>query len=521
LAFQALLPFFPLLGAAGLVLFLPERRQKGILSAAATALASAIVVIELLRLAPGARVDIPYLKTFPYADLSVRLDALSLAFAFVTLATAAFLMLLRLQVRDDRRDPWFAWLITSAASLAVILAGNLLLLYAALQLLTLAWSGALDESARRQRALRLVQQLAGLGLLAAAAWSVRAVDTSAFSGVPSDTLGPLPFALALLPVFSAIGALALGTHRPQERIRFEPAIAWAAPAGYLALRLLSLSAGRPPGQLVSSLLFAVCLVAAALLAAVALWEGPGPKLGGRLLGVQALLALGYSASAIPVMAVASTWSWLLLVPLAGLASVNLPAGSAAAAVRLVALSLAPPSAAFIGIWLGLRGLSEGRFSWTIFPLLAIMLATAAAAAGGLELSRKPKLDLPAIAGLTLVAAGAFPFALLSWLVLPASRAVRAVARGTLRVDGFGLASGNLRWPGAVISAGLACGLAVLLLRYRSGLPLRKPRTDPWRGFTLPSPNLGTLVPAGIRELPWVQITWGLYLAVLLFAINAR
>lgn len=519
LGLQALLPFVPLLGAAGLVLLLPGRREKGIVSAVSTALASVIAMVELLRLSPGARIDIPYVKSFPYADLAIRLDALSLGFAFVTLATASFLMLLRLQARGDRRDPWFLWLITSAASVAVILAGNLLLLYAALQLLTLAWTGALDESARRQRPLRLVQQLAGLGLLTAAAWSVRVVDTSAFSGMPSDALGPLPFGLALLPVFAAIGALVFATHRPQERVRLEPAIAWAAPAGYLGLRLLSLTAGRPPGPL-PDLLFGVCLLGAALLAGVALWEGPGPSLGGRLLGVQALLALGYTASAIPVMAVAGSWTWLLLIPLAGLTSVTLPAGSAAGAIRLVALSVAPPSAAFIGVWLGLLGLSQGRFSWMVVPLVLVMLATAVAAAGGLELNRKPKLDGPAAGGLVLLGAGAFPISLLPWLVLPVSRAVRSVSRGTLRVDWFGVASTNLRWPAAVTSAALASALAVLLFRFRSRLPLRQPGSDLRQALPAWSLTLAQ-VRGRVVELPWVEITWGLYLAGLLIAIGFR
>jgi hypothetical protein len=404
---------------------------------------------------------------------------------------------------------------------AVILAGNLLLLYAALQLLTLAWSGALDESARRQRSLRVSQQLAGVGLLAAAALSVRAVDTSAFSGVPSDTLGPIPFALALLPVFSRVGALAFATHRPRERVCFEPAVAWAAPAGYLALRLLSLTAGRPPNQLVAILLFGTCLAAAALLIGLALMEGPSAHLPGRLLAVQAVVALGLSASTIPVMAAASTWILLLLIPLAGVASINLRRGSVAGALRLVALSMVPPSAAFVGAWLGLSGLSQGRFSWAILPLLLILLAGAAAAAQGLELRGSPRLDLTAGWSLALLLVGAFPGWLLSWLVLPAARAVRSIPRGTLRVDLLGVAAGGPAWPAAIGSGIALGGLALLLLGYGSRLPMRRAPPEGRPAFlALPSIDLkGWSVMA--RRLPWVQITLGAYLALVLLAIVVR
>src|SRR5713226_190514 len=137
LALQALLPFIALLGAAAIVRRRPRRQGNGWIAAGATALAAIIALVELLRLSPGEHVDVPYLTTFPYADLAIRLDGLSLAFATVTLITAALLMLARQRVRGDRRDPWFGWLLTSAAACAVILAHNLFLVYIALQALTL------------------------------------------------------------------------------------------------------------------------------------------------------------------------------------------------------------------------------------------------------------------------------------------------------------------------------------------------------------------------------------------------
>src|SRR3979411_421802 len=165
LALQALLPFIALLGAAAIVRQRPRSPGTGWVASADTRLAGVIALVELLRFSPGEHVDVPYLTTFPYADLAVRLDGLSLAFAAITLITAALLMLARLRLRGDRRDPWGSWVLTSAATRAVILADNVLLVYIALQLLTLAWSGALDEAAPRRRGLRLAVQIADVGLL--------------------------------------------------------------------------------------------------------------------------------------------------------------------------------------------------------------------------------------------------------------------------------------------------------------------------------------------------------------------
>src|SRR5438552_16974357 len=129
LALQALRPFIALLGAAAVVQRRPRRRVNGWIASGATGIAGVIALIELLRLSPGEHVDVPYLTTFPYADVAIRLDGLSLAFAAVTLATAALLMLARLRSRGDRREPWVGWLLTSAAAGGVILADNLLLVY--------------------------------------------------------------------------------------------------------------------------------------------------------------------------------------------------------------------------------------------------------------------------------------------------------------------------------------------------------------------------------------------------------
>src|SRR6266571_1814068 len=320
LAAQALLPFLALLGAAAIVQRRTRRASNGWISVAATAMAGIIAMVELLRLAPGEHVDVPYLTTVPYADLAIRLDGLSLAFATVTLITAALLMLARLRLHGDRRDPWFGWLLTAAATCAVIFAHNLLLVYIALQLLTLAWTGALDETARRRRAIRLSVQVADIGLLLAAASAIQSVGTSAFSGVPSDT--------------------------------FAPAIVWVAPAGYLLMRMLALMGGRLPDRPTAVVLFAAATLLALAMAGFALFERSGARRVALLLVAHAALALALSTGADPLMTVACTWLWLLLVPLAGLASVRVAARSTPEVLTLVNLAMIPGSTAFVGLWLG-------------------------------------------------------------------------------------------------------------------------------------------------------------------------
>src|SRR2546430_14948910 len=175
------------------------------------------------------------------------------------------------------------WLLTSAAACAVILADNLLLLFIALQLLTLAWSGALDETARRRRGLRLAVQIADIGLLLAAASAIQSVGTSAFSGVPSDTFGLATFLLVLLPVAVRVGALAWVSSGPPAAVTFEPAVAWVAPAGYLLLRLLALMGGRLPDRPTAVALFGGGALVAIGFAALALGRPAGPRLAPALL----------------------------------------------------------------------------------------------------------------------------------------------------------------------------------------------------------------------------------------------
>src|SRR5712692_5434775 len=466
LALQALLPFFSLLIAAAVVRRRPRQRVNGWIASGATGIAGIIALVELVRLAPGEHVDVPYLTTFPYADLAIRLDGLSLAFASVTLITAALLMLARQQVRGDRRDPWFGWLLTGAAACAVILADNLLLVYIALQVLTLAWSGALHETSARRRGLRLTVQVADIGLLLAAASAIQSVGTSAFSGVPSDTFGLATFLLVLLPVAARIGALALTAGGPQSSVAFEPAIAWVAPAGYLLMRMLALMGGRLPDRPTAVVLFAVGVFVALGFAALALMGRPGPRLAALLLVAQAALALALSTGSDPLMTLACTWLWLLLVPLAGLASVRIPAGSAPEVLMRLNLAMIPGSTAFVGLWLGGLALNARGLLFGMIPVGLVVGLAAIAALGRIVPPRSLRFDIPTAWGAGLLLVAAFPIIATDHLVVPAAATVRLVPRETVATSPFGIVAGGGTWPALVVSlvVALVFGLAVWRLR---------------------------------------------------------
>jgi len=510
LALQALLPFIALLGAAAIVQLRPRRQGNGWMAVGATALAGIIALVELLRLAPGEHVDVPYLTTFPYADLSIRLDGLSLAFASVTLITATTLMLVRQRTRGDRRDPWAGWLLTSAATCAMILADNLLLVYIALQLLTLAWSGALDEASPRRRGLRLAVQVADIGLLLAAASAIQSVGTSAYSGVPSDTFGLATFVLVLLPVVVRIGALTVPWGGPKATVAFEPAIAWLAPAGYLLLRLLALMGGRLPDRTTAVVLFSLGVIGALVLAGIAVFERAIPRVAGLLLAAQAGLALALSTGDQALMTVASTWLWLLLVPLAGLAGVRPRDGSAPEALTLLSLAMVPGSLAFVGLWLGGLALNARGLLFAMIPVGLVVLASIIAALGHVTVRRPRDLDVAAAWAGALVLVAAFPIVAIGTLVVPAAATVRLVPRGMISVSPFGLVTGFGSWPALAVSVVFAIVLGLAGWRLHGRLPLRARGARRRRVYP-------SLLPERLRlpGLPtWSHVVlWGAFAAV--------
>jgi hypothetical protein len=514
LGLQALLPFVALLAAAAIVLRRGRDPRNGWIASGATAIAALIALIELLRLSPGEHVDVPYLTTFPYADLAIRLDGLSLAFTTMILITASLLMMTRLQMKGDRREPWVGWLLTSAAAIAVSLSANLLLVFIMLQLLTLAWSGALDEAAPRRRGLRLGLQLADLGLLLAAAGAIQSVGTSAFSGVPSDTFGLAAFLLVLVPVVARLAALAWAGGGAQAPVAFEPAIAFLAPAGYLLLRLLSLMGGRLPDRNTAVALYIGAALAAVALAALALGQRSGVRLATLLVVAQAALALAYSAGAEPLLTIASVWLWLLLIPLAGLAGVRVGARSASEALILLNLAMIPGTAAFVGLWLGGLALRERGLLAGLIPVAATLLLSTIAALGRISPARRVRPEVATLAAGALLLISALPIIAMNPLVLPASGTVRLVPGGSVSANPLGLSTADGGWPALGVSIAVALLLGVAGWRLQSRLPL-------WRGalqtgipaVSLPGPRPPPALPR------WsTTVLWGAFVAVLVLVL---
>ena len=509
LALQALLPPIILLFASALVRLRPRHPANGWIAFGATAGAAGVAMIELLYLSPGEHADVPYLTTFPYADVAIRLDGLSLAFVTVTLAVAALLMLARLQMRGDRREPWLGWLLTSAAAGGVIMADNLLLVYVVLQLLTLAWSGALDETARRRRGLRLSLQIADIGLLLAAASAIQSVGTSAFSGVPSDTFGTATFLLVLAPVVIRVGALVWGLSGPAASVVFEPAIAWVAPAGYLLLRLLALMGGQLPDQRIAVALFAGGALMAVGLAALAPWWRAGSRLPALLLSTQAAIALALSGGGDPLMTVASTWLFLMLIPLAGLLSISLPRESAAHPLSRVQLAIIPSSVAFVGVWLGGLALGDRGLLLATVPFGAAAVLGLIAVSSDLRVARSIRLDVATVWAGALLLLAALPIVAIKPLVLPAAATVRPVPGGTMVASLLGIRTAAGSWPALMVSLVTAALLGLAFWRLGGVLPLRLRRRAPRR------PGLSWRIPSRLPAVPeWSRLAlWGAFFAV--------
>ena len=521
LALQALLPLAVLVAASIAVRLRPRHRPNGWIAAGATAVAALIAFIELLRLAPGEHVDVPYLTTFPYADLLIRLDGLSLAFVAVTLLTAALLMLVRQYDRDDRRDPWTGWLLTSAAVCALLLAGNLLLLYALLQVVTLTWSGALQETAPRRLRLRLLLQISDIGLLLAAASAIQSVGTSSYSGVPSDTFGVATFWLMLLPVVARLVALASAARPPIAAALFAPAIAWLAPAGYLLLRLLALMGGRLPDRPTAVTLFVGGAVGAVALALGALWTRSAARLTSLLLAAQAALALALSSAGEPLATVACTWLWLLLIPLAGLVSVRIPPGSIAETLTRWQLSLLPASLAFGAIWLLVLTLNGRGLPLGAIPLALAVAVAAAAALPGLRIAYAWPPSPAAIWAAALLGVAAVPGPIVDRLVIPAASTARLVPAGAIATSPFGLSTALGPWPALLVSLAVLAAIAIasraiatvpgLRLRrpgfFRAPTMMARPPWDRWPGMQ-----------RAMRGQAPIRVLWAAFGIVLLVAL---
>jgi hypothetical protein len=440
----------------------------------------------------------------------------------ISLATAALLMMARQYDRGDRRDPWVGWLLTSAAVTALILAGNLLLLYILLQVVTLTWSGAFDETAPRRRGLRLTLQIADIGLLLAAASAIQSVGTSSFSGVPSDTFGLASFSLMLAPVVVRIGAIGWAARRPLASVAFGPAIAWLVPAAYILLRLLALMGGRLPDRPTAVILFAIAGVAAIVFGLAALSARSTAQAAALLLAAEVALALALSTGNEPLLTIASTWMWLLLIPLAGLVSVRTEKASLAETLTLSQLALIPLSVGFVGVWLGALALNARGLRLGIIPLALAVLACAVAVLVRIAVPRTIGIDVAAIWATALAVVAAIPIVVINPLVLPAAATVRLVPAGTVSASPLGLTSNFGRWPALIVSIAGWVVLVALgwLLRNRAAAPaLPGLVRERWRVLTrLATVRLPPL--PDLSKLPvWSRfVAWAAFAVVLLVAL---
>lgn len=503
LAYQALLPFVVVLGAAALTRLPAVRPRTGAVASAATGISCLVCLLLLLELKPTERVDLIYLRAFPGADLAVRLDGLSLAFGVVLLATATGLLLARLTVQADRRDPWRGWLLTAAAALLVVLAGNLLLVYIALQVLTLAWSGALDEAAPRARRLRLAQQAGDLALLVAAASAIRSSGTSAFTGMPSDTIGPPVLMLLLIPVATRAAAVFLAPLPPAGTVAFVPAVAWMAPGSAILFRALSLAAGRPLDRPVQVTLYAVAVTAAASLSLFAVSTTTWRRFAAAMLAAQAALMLALGVLPNPLATLGAAWVSLQLILLTGLVSIQPTDRSLAGSIATLSLGLLPPSTAFLGIFVALAGFSGARLLATGIPLALCAALAALAVARHLA---PPRLGFQwphDVWAAIFLALSLLPAPFARGMVLPVARTVRSIPVGAFRADWFGFAARGARWPvtlAGIGALGVAAGLIKLQAPDWSGWRVRLGRPAlPWR--TRPTFNL---------TVPWLTVSWVVY-----------
>jgi len=333
--------------------------------------------------------------------------------------------------------------------------------------------------------------------LLAAASAIQSVGTSAFSGVPSDTFGLATFLLVLLPVVARLLALLAISSGPQAPVAFEPAIAWIAPAGYLLMRMLALMGGRLPDRTTAVVLFAGGAAVALALAALAVVERAGPRLAAFLLGAQAALALAFSAGSDSLLTLACAWLWLLLVPLAGLVSVRVPAGSAAEGLTLLHLGMVPGSIVFTGLWLGSLALNARGLPAAIIPLGLVVILAMIAALRRVVVARSLRLDMVTAWAATLLVIAAVPMLAVGPLVMPAAATVRAVPGGTLSASPLGLVTAAGAWPALAVTLSVALLLGLAGWQLRGRLPLGPPEA-----------RLGLAVPRmPVVRLPGLPPVW--------------
>jgi uncharacterized membrane protein YiaA len=268
--------------------------------------------------------------------------------------------------------------------------------------------------------------------------------------------------------------------------------------------------GRLPDRPTAVALFVVGVIGALAFAGFALFERAGPRLVGLLLAAQAGLAIALSTGDQPLLTVASTWLWLLLVPLAGVASIRPRDGSPPDALTLWGLAMLPGSAAFVGLWLAALALNARGLLLAMIPVGLVVVVAMIAALNHVNVRRLRHLELATVWAGALLLVAAFPIIAIGTLVVPAAATVRLVPRGMIAISPLGLATDFGAWPALAVSVVVGVVLGLAGWRLRGRLPLRAREAEGARAFpSLLPARLGPFtVPA------WSHVVlWGAFAAV--------
>jgi hypothetical protein len=204
--------------------------------------------------------------------------------------------------------------------------------------------------------------------------------------------------------------------------------------------------------------------------------------------------------------------WLLLIPVAGLASLR----GSSQALTLALLTALPGTAAFVGVWLAGLELNAAGLLAGVIPVGLAVLVCAIAGLRLIQVPRSLGLNASAIWAAALLVIAAFPILAINPLVIPAASTVRLVPRGTVSASPLGLTSAFGIWPALVVSLVALIGLGLVgwltgpqrtlmslpgPARYGFTLPARRGRALPrFPGWTQYVPWIGLVIVIGIASL---------------------
>jgi len=502
LALLALLPSVILLAAAAYAALAgqrhPLRRQAWIGAASAVGALGGLALLWP-RVAAGQRLEVSFAPVLPGMDLGYSIDALSLLFAAAILATATVAFTAMALDPAPSRAParlHAAAHVLLLGALTACFAGNLLLLFAALEVANFAafalFTCGGQRRAERAAQLAFVVHASDLGLLGAALWVVHLSGTAELTAVPIEALGGWATALLMTAgiVRVALPAALTRSRLAADRAQAEPGtrgilalalgIGSAATGLYLLARVMALLQGVFPQPVLRT---GTLLVGLALLAvgAALTWTATNSETlaGGALLGECGLTlsAWGLAAPLAVFGALLASqqalWTATVWLLLADRRAPRPPVGGTLGGVLVALAAGVPGSLGFLARLLMVQsalGSGRGFAAAGIAVLLLTALSAAATLLAGRRLLRSGIPPAPVGPGMqrllwglaaSALAAAAFP----QWLLAPLGPAARLVSRQAPAAVSFGLdvrAVGGA-WPAGYLGIlALAVGAALLL-----------------------------------------------------------